>query len=179
MGSGGRSVKLATQLHAISILWLHVLYLHFSTLLHSIQTVDLTLLLLLPFGYIGYSLLHFFVFDNTMQRYIKYARKKRWCIRNKHNYKFHKFQSYSGKINAKIVNCGEYLAGDLKLRQVHGNSNSNLCDSTPMQNRHSVMNCTDIHCYGDWNLTSHSPLNEHQTLSTRIHKVWNFISKPN
>jgi hypothetical protein len=120
------------------------------------------------------TLLPSFVFDNIIQRYKKYARKKSWCIRNKHNYKFHKFESYSGKIDAKIVKnvyifFGKYLASNLKLMQVHGNSNR--CDVNPHiksplgdeLHRHSLL----------WRLKmkSHSPLNEHQTLSTRIHKV--------
>jgi len=44
-----------------------------------------------------------------MKRCKKYARKKSWCTRNKHNYKFHKFESYSGKINAKIVKTRLYI----------------------------------------------------------------------
>jgi len=65
--------------------------------------------------------------------------------------------------------CGEYLASDLKLMQVHGNSN--LCDVNPPiksplgdeLHRHPLL----------WRLkvTSQIPLNEHPTLSTRIHKV--------
>jgi len=44
-----------------------------------------------------------------MQRYKKSARKTSWCIRNKHNYKFLKFESYSGKINAKIAKKRLYI----------------------------------------------------------------------
>jgi len=49
MDTGGRSVKLATQLHATSILWLRGLYLYFPTLLHGILTADLTFVVIIPF----------------------------------------------------------------------------------------------------------------------------------
>jgi len=61
--------------------------------------------------------------------------------------------------------------------QVHGNSN--LCDV----NHHIKSLLGDeLHRHPLlWRLklTSHSPLNEHLTLGTWIHEVWNFISKSN
>jgi hypothetical protein len=175
MGTGGRRVKLATHLHVMSILWLRRLYLYFPTLLHVIQTVNLTFVIT-PFR------IHWVFFATLLcflQRYKKYARKKSWCIRNKHNYKSHKFESYCGKISAKIVKKRLQILRRIFSQWPETNGNSNLCDVNPHiksplgdeLHRHPLL----------WRLklTSHSLLNEHQTLSTRIHKVWNFISTSN